>query len=211
MTLHALLKKGGEALWQRYLEDFTHHKLHLDFGTAGISHKILRVAFGKLEEQLPLQRLAILHVYVHIHKLNLAKVVSVLRPLERIEVAASILPSLSVQSPTQSFLHNVEHSGDFLGRPEALSVFIIDMLFSAITGIAMACGVGTVLSDPESLLSDDEDAKPSKLPQAVVTSDEEEDMDETLEHLRLWYKVYRDVVGGQAMQCLLVDLTLYTL
>ncbi len=189
VTLHALLN-GGEELWQRYLEDFTHHKLHLDFGSTGISHKILRVAFGKLEEQAALQRLAILHVYVHIHKLNLAKVVSVLRPLDRIEIAASILPSLSVRSPTQSFLHNVEHSGDFLGRPEALSVFIIDTLFSAITGIAMGYRPGGVTSDPP---SDDEGVVNGELPGTVVVSDEEGD-DEALEHLRLWYKVYRDVV-----------------
>lgn len=193
VSLHALLN-GGDELWKRYLDDFTRHKLHLDFGSTGISHKILRVAFGKLEEQAALQRLAILHVYVHIHKLNLAKVVSVLRPLERIEVAASILPTLSVQSPTQSFLHNVEYSGDFLGRPEALSVFIIDTLFSAIVGIAMSCGSGGILSDPESSPSDDEGATYGEHPQAIVLSDEEGDADETLEHLRLWYKVYRDVV-----------------
>ena len=172
MTLHALL--DDNELWQKYLEDFTHQKLHLDFSSTGISHKILQVAFGKLEERDALHRLAILHVYVHIHKLNLAKVVSILRPLDKIEVAASIFPSLSekVQSPTQSFLHSVEHSGDFLGRPEALSIFIIDTLFSAIAGIGMS------YTTPVSVA-----AGAAQMPE------------NTLEQLKVWYKVYRDVVS----------------
>ena len=117
-----------------------------------------------LEERSPLERLSILHVYVHIHKLNLARVVSVLRPLDRIEVAASLLPSLSqrVHSPHQSLFRGVEQGDDFLGKPEALSVFIIDTLFSAIAGINMSWG---------------------------------NEMSETvLEHLGVWYNVYRDMV-----------------
>ena len=174
MAIHSLLE--NDDLWQKYLEDFTYHKLHLDFSNTGLSYKILQAAFGKLEEQGALQRLATLHVYVHVHKLNLAKVASLLRPLDRIEVAASILPSLSekVQSPAESFLHDVEHSGDFLSKPEALSVFIIETLFSAVAGTGKRYGTGDTSS---------------------ATEVESETVDETFEHLKLWYKVYRDVVS----------------
>ena len=108
------------------------------------------------------------------HKLNLAKVASLLRPLDRIEFAASILPSLSekVQSPAESFLRDVEHSGDFFGKPEALSVFIIETLFSAIADMGMHYGGATSAAELES-----------------------ERVDEMFEHLKLWYKVYRDVVS----------------
>ena len=172
VAIHSLL--DNDDLWQKYLEDFTYHKLHLDFSSTGLSYKILQAAFGKLEERGALQRLATLHVYVRVHKLNLAKVASLLRPLDRIEFAASILPSLSekVQSPAESFLHDVEHSGDFLGKPEALSVFIIETLFSAIADTGMRYGGATSAAELES-----------------------ERVDEMFEHLKLWYKVYRDVVS----------------
>ena len=177
LAVDAMLKDND--LWLKYLEDFTHQRLHLDFGSSGISNKILLAAFGKLEDKDALQRLAILHVYVHIHKLNLAKVASVLRPLDKIEVAASLLPSLheKVQSPAQSFLHDVEHSGDFLGRPEALSIFIIETLFSAIAGVGM-----NYKPDDSSSTGEEGDSEPQQ----------DEGM---LEQLKLWYKVYRDVVS----------------
>lgn len=169
VALQALLRH--ESLWQKYLEDFTHHKLHLDLGNPGISRKIMLAAFGKLEEQDQFTRLAVLHAYMHVHKLNLARVASVLRPLDKIEVTASILLSLSdkIPSPAESFLHDVEDSGDFLGRPEALSIFIIDTLFSAISGVAMKYS-----SEMEKSAAD--------TPDIIV------------DHLKLWFKAYRDVV-----------------
>lgn len=174
VAVNALLRNDG--LWQKYLEDFTRQKLHLDYSNSGISHKILQAAFGKLEERDALQRIAILHIYVHVHKLNLARVASVLRPLDKIEVAASILPSLveKAQSPSQSFLHDVQHSGGFLGSPEALSVFIMDTLFSAIAGISM------------SHIS--EESTPA-------TDTDSQETEGSLKQLTLWYKVYRDVVS----------------
>lgn len=169
VALQALLRH--ESLWQKYLEDFTHHKLHLDLDNPGISHKIMLAAFGKLEEQDQFTRLAVLHAYMHVHKLNLARVASILRPLDKIEVTASILLSLSdkLPPPAESFLHDVEDSGDFLGRPEALSIFIIDTLFSAISGVAMK-------------YSNEMEKSAADTPDIIV------------DHLKLWFKAYRDVV-----------------
>lgn len=159
----------SDDLWQKYLEDFTRQKLHLEFGNTGISHRILRAAFGKLEKRSAVQRLALLHVYVHMHKVNLAKVVSILRPLDQIEVAVSVLPSLhsvQISSPKHAFLDK-SGSEDVLESSEALSVFVISTLFNAISGIGMSCS--------------------SSLNPHVGTREEQE--------IKVWFQAYRDVVS----------------
>lgn len=168
ITVQALMKSDN--LWQKYLEDFTRQKLRLEFGSTGISHKILRAAFGKLEKRNAIQRLALLHVYIHMHRVNLAKVVSILRPLDQIEVAVSVLPSLHsvpVSSPTHALIDESE-SQDVLESSEALSVFIINTLFNAISGIGMSCS--------------------SSLNPHVGTHEEQE--------IKVWFQAYRDMVSA---------------
>ena len=181
VALKALL--NHDTLWQKYLTDFTHQKLHLDLASPGVSHKIMLAAFGKLEDQDQFTRLAVLHAYIHVHKLNLARVASILRPLDRIEVTASILLSFSDEIPTsaQSFLHDVEDSGDFLGRPEALSIFIIDTLFKAIAGVTMKND--QVLRESN-----------SELPDTIM------------DHIKLWFQAYRDVVRGLLMFSIVINI-----
>ena len=210
----------NDALWQKYLEDFTHQRLHLEYGNTGTGHKILRAAFGKLEQREAFLRLSILHVYVHIHKLNLAKVVSILRPLDKIEVAVSVFPSLSekIHNPAQSFLHDVQDSGDFLGRPEALSVFIIDTLFGAIAGIGMSChetskreknAEGEKAGESEEAekrvereKSTERENGETEEAETISGSEKTDEGEKTaesekgdVEQLKLWFKVYRDVVS----------------
>ena len=160
--------KSEDSLWQNYLEDFTHQKLRLEFGSSGLSHKVLRASFGKLEERSAVQRVAVLHVYIHLHKLNLAKIVSILRPLDQIEKAKAVFPSLTerVGSPSH-ILQEMESDGNLLGCPETLSAFIISTLFSAIAGISMSC------TPPEN----------PKLEETEV------------QQIMLWFKAYKDVVS----------------
>ena len=161
---------GSDNLWQKYLEDFTRQKLRLEFGTTGISHRIIRAAFGRIEKRSAIQRLALLHVYIHMHRINLAKVVSILRPLDQIQVAVSFLPSMhSVQMHTPShMLMDKSESEDVLESSEALSVFIINTLFNAISGIGMSCS--------------------SSLNPHVGTHEEQE--------IKVWFQAYRDMVSG---------------
>jgi len=170
LTIDALKTSGN--LWQKYLEDFTRQKLRLEFGNTGISNKIYHAAFGKLEKRTAIQRLALLHVYVHMHKVNLAKVVSILRPLDQIEVAVSNLPSfqsLPISSPSPDF-EAESGNDDILESSEALSMFIINSLFNAISGIGMSCS--------------------SSLNPNVSTQEEQE--------IKVWFQAYRDMVrmGG---------------
>ena len=157
----------NDDLWQKYLEDFTRQKLQLEFSNTGISHRILGAAFGKLERRGAVQRLALLHVYIHMHKVNLAKVVSTLRPLDQIEVAVSVLQSaVQIGSPQQGFLDQ-SGSKDVLESSEALSEFIISTLFNAISGIGMSCS--------------------SSLNPHVGKREEQE--------MKVWFQAYRDVVS----------------
>jgi len=73
-------------LWQRYFNDFLLHKLRLG-GLRGeaISQQILYVFFGQLHEQGAMIRMVSLHCYIHIYHLKLAKMATVLRPLNQIQ------------------------------------------------------------------------------------------------------------------------------
>ncbi len=165
LTIDAL--KTSDNLWQKYLEDFTRQKLRLEFGNTGISNKIYHAAFGKLEKRTAIQRLALLHVYVHMHKVNLAKVVSILRPLDQIEVAVANLPSMPISSPTPSFDAESGGGDDILESSEALSTFIINSLFNAISGIGISCC--------------------SSLNPHVGKQEEQE--------IKVWFQAYRDMVS----------------
>ena len=175
MSVAIRAMKSVDSLWQNYLEDFTHQKLRLEFGNSGLSHKVLRAAFGKLEERSAVQRVAVLHVYIHLHKLNLAKIVSILRPLDNIEKAKAVFPSLTERMGSPShILQEMESDGNLLGCPESLSTFIINTLFSAIAGISMSC-----------------------------TPPDNPNLEETeIQQIMLWFKAYKDVVGIAYIRCL---------
>ena len=147
----------SDDLWNRYFTDFLHCILHLDDSAGAIGHRILHAALGKLEDQNVINRIAILHVYFHVHKLNMAKLIAILRPLDKIQQVASRVPFSLSSSPAESLISMVGESENVGGRVEALSNFVLDTLFSAVVGIV-------------------------KNEQTVR------------ENLKLWYKVYQDVV-----------------
>ena len=73
-------------LWQRYFNDLLLHKLRLGgLRSEAISQQILYVFFGQLHEQGAMIRVVSLHCYIHIYHLNLAKMATVLRPLNQIQ------------------------------------------------------------------------------------------------------------------------------
>lgn len=164
--LKALLSLDSH--WGKYVEDFTHQKLLIEFGNSGTSDKVRRAAFGDLENRTPVQRLAILHIYMNIHKLNLAKVVSILRPLDQFEDAVLTLTSLaSVTNVGESLLASVEDGSDLLGCSEALSSFIVSTLFKAIAFISMA----------------------------FFAQGERQLLEKEVEQVKIWFKAYKDVVS----------------
>lgn len=105
---------------------------------------------------------------MNIHKLNLAKVVSILRPLDQFEDAVLTLTSLaSATTNGHSLLASVEDGSDLLGCSEALSSFIVSTLFKAIAFISM-----TYFAQGERQL-----------------------LEKEVEQVKIWFKAYRDVVS----------------
>ena len=69
-------------------------KLETDSGE-GIAQKILEAFFVQLHEQEAIQKLVILHTYLHVYQLDLAKMAGMFRPLNKIQkVNCGISPSL---------------------------------------------------------------------------------------------------------------------
>ena len=83
-------------LWPRYFSDFILHKMKLETDSGeGIAQKILEAFFAQLHEQAALQKLVILHTYLHVYQLDLAKMAGMFRPLNKIQkVSCSISPYL---------------------------------------------------------------------------------------------------------------------
>ena len=74
-------------LWDRYFNDFVLHKLRLDSedSSSGIAQQILHTFLGQLHQLESLERVVGLHSYLHVYQLDLAKMASVLRPLNKLQ------------------------------------------------------------------------------------------------------------------------------
>jgi len=82
-------------LWHRYFNDFVLHKLHLDSedSAGGIAQQILHTFLGQLHQREALDRIIGLHTYLHVYQLDLAKMASVLRPLNKLQKVLILYPS----------------------------------------------------------------------------------------------------------------------
>lgn len=155
-------------LFKRYSEAFTHKKLRLGSSSAGLSFRILKLAFMQLNpDQNILNRFALLHIIIHVFQLDLARLVQVLRPLDALLDLAADVPDdpfagVTSPSPTASFLKSVQESGVVLGQPGDLSTYVLKILFRALRGTMYG-------ESPEG------------------SADHR--------NLSLWYEVYRDVVS----------------
>ena len=119
ITLKAICRHGD--LWQRYFEDFTLYRLHLESG-GGLAKQILEAFLGEILKDEPTERLASLHIYVRVYPLDIAKITTILRPVCK-------LREVALSSPTQLitfYSSSVDH------LTQNLTVFVINTLFSAL-------------------------------------------------------------------------------
>lgn len=128
---------GHQELWQRYFDDFIRYKLRLNTGEGAISQEILKAFFGQLHQQEATIRMINLHVYIRVYQLDLAKMATVLRPLDKLQqMARATPPAISPleSSPSKHLIKIVHETHQPLGTPEHFSTFIIDTLFNALVG-----------------------------------------------------------------------------
>ena len=73
-------------LWTRYFNDFVLHKLRLDSedSAGGIAQQMLYTFMSQLHSLEALKRVIHLHAYLHVYQLDLAKLASILRPLNKL-------------------------------------------------------------------------------------------------------------------------------
>ena len=164
--------EANPELWDYYFNDFIAHTLHLEAGGRfeGITQRILKAFFSQLYQEATLERVVQLHVYINIYHLELAKMATVLRPLNRIQHVAKSTPnalSPLVASPTRELVDIVQKTQHPLGTPEHLSAFVVGHLFNALVGAAFGSTV-------------------SSTSQELVTNPDK---------IQMWYKAYRYVLS----------------
>ena len=146
-------------IWGFYFSDFLACTLHLE-SSEGISQRILHAFFIQLhQEKTLLERVAQLHVYMNVYHLELAKMATVLRPLDQIQRVSHLVPNAltpQVVSPTKKLLEVVQQTQHPLGTPEHLSAFVVNHLFNALVGAAFGQKLPTspqLVSHPEKMLT----------------------------------------------------------
>ena len=131
VTVEAM--QSDDTLWVRYFDDFARHKLHLLEVTPLTRHILhLYIGIDTLNCEDALSKLVSLHVRLHVHHLDIAKVVRVLNPISKLESQGSSLKP----DPTKTFaLKSVVSPEHTVGRRRLpnISSFIVTMLFETFT------------------------------------------------------------------------------
>ena len=119
--------KADDTLWNHYVDDFTQHKLHLLNEGNPLTRQILQVYIG-IDCNDTLSKVVSLHVRLHVHQLDISKVVRVLRPVSELE--SSLKPDPTATSAFQESVMSPKHIAGQKQLPNILS-FIVNMLFGA--------------------------------------------------------------------------------
>ena len=133
-----------DVLWQKYWKDFVANRFHLNAGEDKLTFEILNLTFDRpLLWQNARKKLVALHSTAHTNQINLAKLVSSLRPLQKLQndVESTLVPIISPVSrnPSTTFMSVVDQSPDHV-HDLAQYQFVIDTLFSALTEACLKCG-----------------------------------------------------------------------
>ena len=121
--------QSDDTLWVRYFDDFAWHKLHL-LETTLLTRHILHLYIGidSLNCEDVLSKLVSLHVRLHVHHLDIAKVVRVLNPISKLESEGSPLKSDPAITLALKSVVSPEHTVGRKGLP-IISSFIVTLLF----------------------------------------------------------------------------------
>ena len=131
-----------DTLWIHYFDDFARDKLHLPNDIAPLTRQILQVYIGvnALDCKDMLSKLVSLHVRLHVHQLDIAKVVRVLRPMLELEREGSSLKPDPTATLTLESVVSPKHTAGQKRLPN-ISSFIVIMLFETFCEAALRSSV----------------------------------------------------------------------
>lgn len=128
--------KTNNTLGVDYFDDFAGHKLHMFKEITPLTRQILQVYIGidALDSNDILSKVVSLHVRLHVHQLDISKVVRVLRPVPELE-GSSLKPDFSTTLAFESLV-SPKHIADQKWLPN-ISSFIVTMLFETFCEAAL--------------------------------------------------------------------------
>ena len=129
--------KVDNNLWIRYFDDFARHKLDLS-EMPPLTRQILEVYIGinALDCSDTLSKVISLHVRLHVHQLDISKVVRVLRPVQKLESEASTRKTDPTATLALESLVSPKHTVGQRQLPN-ISSFIVCMLFETFCEAAL--------------------------------------------------------------------------
>ena len=132
-----------DALWQRYWKDFVANRFHLNAGEDKLTFELIHITLARpLSVKDVKKKMVALHCTAHTNQINLAKLVSSLRPLQKLQnvVETTFVPTLTVMCPSMAIMSVVDQNPDHVQNPWVLCKFIVDTLFGALAEECLKCG-----------------------------------------------------------------------
>lgn len=143
-----------ETLWQRYWKDFVANRFHLDVREDKLTFNLLNLTFAHRFASLDTQKLVMLHATAYTNQIDLARLVSSLRSIQKLQkvVEMTPVPTTSARSASAKFMSVVEKNPKHVDNPETLYQFITGTLFEALAGVCLNCGHEEInYCDPKNL------------------------------------------------------------
>ena len=144
-----------KTLWQRYWKDFVANRFHLDVREDKLTFDLLNLTFAHRFASLDTKKkLVMLHATAYTNQINLARLVSSLRSIQKLQkvVEMTPVPTTSAQSASAKFMSVVEKNPKHVQNQETLYQFITGALFEALAGVCLNCGHEEInYCDPKNL------------------------------------------------------------
>ena len=126
--------RSDEEIWQKYYNDFTHYFLHLHAAPDSLEYRLLQLTLSNtLTDYSEMKPIAI-HCYLHLFRLDLAKVVASLKSLRQLQVLKLNQQSLYQKDVEHSLIATIQTSRSALDK-SSITKFLIDLLFEVLVNI----------------------------------------------------------------------------
>ena len=134
MAIKAMDDEQGDTIWRQYFDDFVTYKLDLDSEPTPLTRDIIDAYISPLKTVCSdsLSQMVSLHVYFHVHHLDLKKVSRILSQIYIVEKEMATLSPNATSTATLSFMKR-EDITSASRMPPSLGSFIVRMLFDFIS------------------------------------------------------------------------------